>query len=73
MASGDMNRAPTSTGVLEIRTAVSQLEARVVAVTRFITQVLDDGIDGGLLDHARRITTGATQLGFPTATARHAI
>lgn len=73
MVFGDMNQALTSTSVLEIRTAVSQLQARMVAVARLITQVLNDSIDGGLLDHARRIATRTTQLRFPTAAARHVI
>lgn len=41
----------------------------MITVARFITQVLDDSVDGRLLHDAGGIATGTTQFRLPTATA----
>lgn len=60
-------RALTSASGFEIGATVAELEARVVAVTRLVRWVFDDGVDGRLLDDARRVATGTAQLGFQAA------
>jgi len=59
--------ALTSAGGFEIGATVSELEARVVAVARLVRGILDDGVDGCLLDDARRVAAGTAQLGFQAA------
>lgn len=62
----------TSTGLLEVSTAVPQLQTGMVAVARFIVEILDDGIDGGLLHDAGGIPAGTAELRLPAAAALHA-
>jgi hypothetical protein len=51
-----------SAGLLEVLTAVAQLEACMVAVARLVAQVLDDGVEGRLLHDTRRIPSRTAQL-----------
>jgi len=59
--------ALTSASRFEIGATVAELEARVVAVARLVRGVLDDCVDGRLLDDARRVAAGTAQLGFQAA------
>jgi len=59
--------ALTSASGFEIGATVAELEARVVAVARLVRGVLDDSVDGRLLDDARRVAAGTAQLGFQAA------
>lgn len=61
------DREQTSAGLLEIGTAISQFQAGVIAVAGLVAEVLDDGVDGRLLHHTRRISAGAAQLRLPAA------
>lgn len=45
----------TSACGLEVGATVAELEARVIAVARFVRGILDDGVDRRLLDDARRV------------------
>lgn len=58
---------PTSARFLEVLAAVAELETRVVAVARLVAQVLDDGVHGGLLHHARGISPRAAELRLAAA------
>lgn len=39
----------------------------MIAVARFVRGILDDGVDGRLLDDASRVPAGAAELGFQAA------
>lgn len=58
--------------ILEVVTAVAELQAGMVAVAGLVAEVLDDGIDGRLLDDAGRVASGAAELRLPTGAARDA-
>lgn len=51
----------TSAVLLEIVTAVAQLEAGVIAVARLVVQILDDRVERRLLHDARRVASVAAQ------------
>lgn len=59
----------TSAGVLEVRAAVAELEARVVAVARLVAEVLDDCVDGRLLHDAGGVPARTAELRLPAAAA----
>lgn len=59
----------TPARLLEVRAAVPQLQTRVVAVARLVVQVLDDGVDGGLLDDTGRVPPRTAQLRLPARAA----
>jgi len=55
--------------VLEVVATIAELEAGMVAVAGLVAEVLDDGVDGGLLNHAGRVAASAAELGLPTGPA----
>lgn len=57
----------TSASGFEIGATVTELEARMVAVARLVRRILDDGVDGRLLDNARRVTARTAKLSFEAA------
>lgn len=57
----------TSASRFKVGATVAELEARVVAVARLVRGILDDGVDGRLLDDARRVPAGAAELGLEAA------
>jgi len=52
--------------VLEVVATIAELQAGMVAVAGLVAEVLDDGVDRGLLNHAGRVPAGAAELGLPT-------
>lgn len=63
----NITELPTSASGFEIGATVAELEARVVAVARLVRRVLDDRIDGRLLDDARRVPAGTAEFGLQAA------
>lgn len=59
----------TSTMVLEVVTAIAQLETGVIAIARLIAQILDNRIHRRLLNHARRVASVATELSLTARAA----
>lgn len=57
----------TSTCGLEVGAAVAELETRVIAVARLVRGILDDGVDGRLLDDARRVPAGTAEFRLEAA------
>lgn len=58
----------TSASGFKVSATVAELEARVVAVARLVRGVLYDGVDGRLLDYARRVPAGTAEFRLQTAT-----
>lgn len=48
--------------MFEVGAAVSELQASVIAVAGLVAQILDDGVDGRLLDDTRRVPARAAEL-----------
>lgn len=67
-----LERTLTPTMILEVVTAVAELQAGMVAVAGLVAEVLDDGVDGRLLDDAGGVASGAAELRLPTGAARDA-
>lgn len=51
--------------ILEVVAAIAELEAGVVTVAGLVAEILDDGIDGSLLDDAGRVAAVAAELRLP--------
>lgn len=52
-------------------TAIPQLQTSMVTIARLITQILQNGVQGSLLHHARTVPSRAAQLRFPATSTRN--
>lgn len=61
----------TSASLFEIRTAIPQLQAGMIAIARLIAQILDDRVYRRLLYDTGRVPARTTEFRLPTTAPQH--